>query len=215
MNPSHKVETIEVALAPSSLGTTGRVSFAAMLAQVAPQSAIYTGNTPVKTAIDALVKAGAALEAAATAKETAKQVYFTAIGAEVAAQAAYDVAAGVVRGTLPLYCKTAQDLESLGCARKVKSASVPLVPPVLVTGRPDKDPGSIYTHAHRISGLFRYILEISVDPVTPTSWEEQPGGTATRKLTGLVSGKLYWLRWCTERGTKRSTWSVPISVTAK
>jgi hypothetical protein len=214
-NPSHKVQTIEVYLAPSSLGIPGRISFAAMLAQVAPQSAIYTGNAPVKTAIDALVKAGASLAAATTAKETARQAYFTAIGVEVAAQTAYDLAAGVVRGTLPLFCKTAQDLESLGCSRRIKSASVPLIPPVLVIVRPDKDPGSIYTHAHRIPGLFKYILAVSVDPITPTSWEEQTGSTATRHLSGLVSGKLYWLRWCTERGTKRSAWSAPISVTAK
>ena len=165
--------------------------------------------------VDNLVKAGGTLGSASTAKESARQAYFAAIGVEVAAQSAYDVCAGAFRAAVPIYCKTPQDLESLGGARKIKSASVPLVPPVLVTGRPDKDPGSIYAHAHRIPGLFDYILAVSPDPVTTTSFEEQPGTAAIRRLTGLVSGKLYWLKYCTERGSQRSAWSVAIPVTAK
>jgi hypothetical protein len=215
MNPAHKVEYIEVAFAPSGLGLTGRVSFAANLGEIAPKSPIYLGNAPVKSAVDGVVTAGTNLDTANTNKETARKAYFAAIGLEVAALAAYDVAAGVLRATLPLYCKTAQELEGLGCTRKVRGVSVPLIPPVLVTAKPDKELGSIYAHAHRIPGLFHYILQVSPDPITATSWEEQPGGTAIRHLTGLVSGKLYWLRWCTERGSQRSSWSIPVSVTAK
>ena len=215
MNPSHKVTLMEIALSPSNLGVAGRVLYAAKLGQMAPQSSIYTGNAEFKTVVDNLVKAGSTLGSTSTAKESARQAYFAAIGAEAAAQIAYDVCAGVFRAAVPIYCKTPQDLETLGGARKVRGASVPLIPPVLVTGRPDKDPGSIYVHAHRIPGLTDYILAVSPDPVTATSFVEQPGTGAIRRLTGLVSGNKYWLKYCTQRGSQRSTWSAAIPVIAK
>ena len=57
---------------PSVAMKGGIFSLAIKVPEIAPQSALYTANLPLKSAIDDLVKAGVALDAAGTAKETAR-----------------------------------------------------------------------------------------------------------------------------------------------
>jgi hypothetical protein len=55
-----------------------------------------------------------------------------------------------------------------------------------------------------------YIIEISPDPPTPTSWKQ--AGVATRSQTtidGLTSGTRYWLRVAAISATGQSGWSDP------
>jgi len=88
---------------------------------------------------------------------------------------------------------------------------VPLTFPVVVTAKPAaKVKGAILAHAKRITGLTKYICAVSVDPPTPTSWVVQNGEQARRTITGLDSGKGYWIKFCTERGSLRSDWSQPV-----
>jgi hypothetical protein len=129
--------------------------------------------------------------------------------------AAADADLDVFRAIAETVCKTEADLHTLGVSRRVKAPAVALQAPAHVATAPAKKvKGAIAAHAQRTAGLSKYICAISLDPVTPTSWQVLAGTAARRTITGLDSGKLYWIRYCTERGALRSDWSTPVQCVA-
>jgi hypothetical protein len=42
-----------------------------------------------------------------------------------------------------------------------------------------------------------------------------PGTSAKRTIEGYVSGKQYFIHYCTERGQQRSAWGDPVPVLAR
>jgi hypothetical protein len=215
MAAENKVDTVLIDMNLGDLGKVGRVQIASVIGQFAPKSTLYQTNASLKQAADDIIAAGADLDAKIKAKEAAKQTYLTAVGAEATSQRAFDNTAGVFKAQAQIFCKTAQDAQNLGCNRKVKRPKVALTGDLKIDAKPGADLGSILLHVTRIPGLEKYVAEISVNPMTATSWQPLPGTTARRKLLGLVSGQQYWIRFCTERGTDRSSWSEPVPVIAR
>lgn len=61
-----------------------------------------------------------------------------------------------------------------------------------------------------VTGARSYVVQMSVDPPTPTSW--QPGPVVTRShatLSGLTSGTRYWVRVAAVNANGQSGWSDP------
>ena len=195
----------------SQLGILGRLTLLALIAKFAPNSTQYASNADYKNAADKLIAHGTTLKSAHDTAETAKKAAATAANARDVEVLSFDGDFNVFRALAETLFKTEADFHNNGLNRRVKSAPVDLVPPTTITVKPgSKAKGAIFVHALRVAGLSRYICAISLDPVTPTSWQVLNGAQARRTITGLESGKGYWIKFCTERGSLRSDWSAPV-----
>ena len=85
--------------------------------------------------------------------------------------------------------------------------------PVTVTTASGNVIGGAIAHCKAHRGIKIYRLEISADG--GNTWTEVPGTYARRKITGLVSGTKYLVRFATVRGNQQSAWSLPVPVIAR
>ena len=210
MTTAHQPDHLAVALNIAQLGILGRLTLIAIVAKAAPNSPFYS-DAEVKAIVDRVVAHGPTLTAAHNDAEAKKKAAIAAITLRDDEVAATDKDVGLLRAKAVAVCKTEADLQTLGLARRAKPSPPDLVPPVKNTAVPGKKAkGTIDVHALRIPGLSKYICAISPDPVTPTSYTVLNGTAARRTITGLESGKGYWIKFCTERGDQRSDWSAPV-----
>jgi hypothetical protein len=195
----------------AQLGILGRLTLIALIAKFAPTSTQYATDPDYKKLTDKLIAHGPTLTAAYDQAEAAKKAAQAAVNARDVEVVATDGDFNVWRALAETLFKTEADFHDNGVNRRVKSPPVELVPPTTITLKPyKKTKGSILSHAQRIAGLTKYICAISVDPVTLTSWQVLNGSQARRVISGLESGKGYWIKYCTERGSNRSAWSDPV-----
>jgi hypothetical protein len=62
----------------------------------------------------------------------------------------------------------------------------------------------------RVSGARSYIIQISLDPPTPTSWQQAlVVAVSHATLQGLISGTRYWVRVAAVNANGQSGWSDP------
>jgi hypothetical protein len=213
-NANHR-GPLQILLNVSKMDTGSRIQLAALIAQFAPQSAVYAANPLLKEAVDAVLQAGVTLDAASKDTDAQKQAYLASIVIRDTVQGQFDAHAAVLKASAQNVCKTEQDIQSLGLHRRpAKAAPAPLVPPKVIIAQPGKEKGSISVHALRMPGLTKYVAEICDGP-TPGNFQPLPGTTARRTLVGYVSGQQYWIRYATERGVTRSAWSEPVPVVAR
>jgi hypothetical protein len=211
MSTHHKPAQMQVQANLAQLGILGRLTLIALIAKFAPTSSQYAGDADYKKATDKLVAHGPTLTSAHDAAEAAKKAAQVAITARDGEVAATDGDFNVWRALAEVIFKTEADFQNNGVNQRAKKPQAELVPPTTITVTAyKKTKGSIFSHAQRVVGLTRYICAISVDPVTPTSWQVLNGSQARRVISGLESGKGYWIKYCTERGSNRSAWSDPV-----
>jgi len=219
MSDIHAPKTFEPQITLSQLSRAHKISLIALISQFAPASTLYAANPPLKAAVDDLIVKGSECDTKEKDALAKQQAFFSAVTARGASETALDTALEVFKSNAKAFCKSEQDLKDLGVSRKLtqkeKGPPVPLVAPATVTAKPGKKLGSIDAYAVRIAGLTKYILAISPNPITPSSFEILPGTAAKRTSEGYVSGQQYWIRYCTERGQERSEWSAPVLVTAR
>jgi hypothetical protein len=206
----HKPPVLQVGLNLSQLGILGRLTLIAAVAKVGPTSPFYA-DAEAKVIIDKVIAHGTTLTTANNDAETKKKEATAAITLRDQETAAADADINLLRALALVVCKSEADLHQLGLARRIKAPPVPLTAPGKVTVAPGKKAkGTIDVHALRIPGLTKYICAISLDPVTPTSYTVLNGAAAKRTISGLDSGKGYWIKYCTERRDQRSEWSAPV-----
>jgi len=212
MSSSHKPAPVAVKMPLSDLDVLGRLTLIALIAKFAPSSSQYGAHPDYKNAVDKAVAHGPTLKAAHDDAEAKRMAAAAAITARENEIAATDGDLNVLRALAETIFKTDQDFHDNGLTRRVQSTVKPdLVPPTIITATPGKKAkGTIFSHAKRITGFTRYILALSPDPSSPTSWQVLSGAQARRTIGGLESGKGYWLKYCTERGSERSAWSEPV-----
>jgi hypothetical protein len=195
----------------SQLDVLGKLTLIAVIAKFAPNSTQYAGNAEFKTAADRVIAHGPTLKTAYDTAEQAKKSAETAENARDVEVVAFDGDFNILRAIAETILKTDADFHANGLTRHVKAPPVPLTAPTSVTTSPGKKvKGSILAHAKKIPGLSKYICAVSVDPQTPTSYVVQNGTQARRTITGLNSGAGYWIKFCTERGSSRSDWSIAV-----
>jgi len=211
MSTNHKPPSMAVKMNLSQLDILGRLTLIALILKFAPTSTQYASNADYQKAVDKVTAHGPTLKKAHDDAEAAQKAATAAITARETEVAVTDGDLNILRALAETIFKSEADFHANGLTKRDKSVPPELVPPTTVTVKPGKkEKGSIFSHAKRIPGLTRYILAISLDPITATSWQVLNGAAARRTLTGLESGKGYWIKYCTERGSDRSAWSDPV-----
>jgi hypothetical protein len=166
-------------------------------------------NPPLATITAALDNSNNAFNAAQAARQEAK-----------AKTSAQNDADDVVTG---LMAQLAAHVESVagGDETKIRSAgmdtkatsttttSIPQPPANLSATAGDRD-GEIDLSWEAVSGAKSYVIQMSPDQITATSWAH--AGVATRSsqtIDGLTSGTRYWFRVAAINGVGQSGWSDP------
>jgi hypothetical protein len=211
----HKQLMMRIALNLASLGINGRTALAKLVLKFAPQSAIYLSNPTIKDLADKVVAGGADVEAKQTDVDIKRKAYLSAVVARDTSDGQLCVDIVTYKDAARAVCKTPQDLEALALAHTPKPPQIQLTVPEGLTAKTGKAKGTFDGQCKRIAGLGKYICQVSADPITPTSWVDQPGTASKRVFSGFESGKGYWIRFCTERGQHRSGWSDPVYVIAR
>ena len=212
---AHKLIIMRIVLNLARLGTAGRAKLATLVGQFAPNSAVYLAVPSVKEIADKVLAGGVDLQAKQKDVEVKKKAYAMAVVARDTSDQQLAAHLNAYRGVASSVCKAALEVEGLALSKAVPSPPVPLSAPTKVTAKAGKEKGSFTSHAVRIPGLQKYIVEVSVETVTATSFQQVAGTGAKRAFAGYESGKGYWIRYCTERGQQRSAWSDPVYVVAR
>ena len=89
------------------------------------------------------------------------------------------------------------------------SSTIPAVPPALSATRGDRE-GDVDCSWDTVSGARSYVIEISPDPPTATSWAHAGVSTKSRStISNLTPGTRYWFRVAAVGTAGQSGWSDP------
>lgn len=210
--PSKKSQTKKlVRVAATAKGTVKeRLDAGGVIETNAPNSPIYQQNPDVKQAHVNLVGVNTKLGD----KDAKVKALATDLGKERGARANltvdWDGKYDVYVSTARIYCLTDEDAKGLGLDA-AGTAIHALAMPLAVTARWDAKNALFRIRVKRPAGLRTVRIEISPDPVTPTSWKALEGDGATAALSGYAPGT-YWVRAAMVRAREQSEFTVPVSV---
>jgi hypothetical protein len=102
-------------------------------------------------------------------------------------------------------------IQSAGMSVRSKPAPIgPLGIPAALSATAGDIEGQIRLIFERVYGAKAYIIEISPDPPTPTSWKQVTISTkSSYTVTDLVSGTKYWFRVAAIGAAGQGPWSDP------
>lgn len=174
-----------------------------------------TGNADFPTPQPTLAAVTAAigdLQTAFANAQSAKQAAITATSAMHDKDAAFDL---ILRKLAAYVESIAGDDESkiLSAGMSLRSASTATpsssAPSGLSASEGDHD-GSIDLAYDRVAGAKSYVIEISPDPPTATSWTHATvSSKSSATLSGLTSGTRYWFRVAAVTSAGQTGWSDP------
>lgn len=105
------------------------------------------------------------------------------------------------------------DAKIHSASMNVRSKGVPIgalsIPAGLFAAAGDKE-GEMYLRWERVIGAKSYVIELSLDPITSTSWKYAGVSTkASITISGLTSGTKYWFRVAGVGAAGQGPWSDP------
>ncbi|MFT3765376.1 MAG: hypothetical protein QM820_07670 [Minicystis sp.] len=190
-----------------------RIDRGVIVADVAPNNPAVQSSPALKTSAAALVQAGADLKAREE-RVTVLRNQLEVAGRDLEAQiavydAAYDSWAAHVENT----AGSPEEAAALGMSVLEKNEYT-LAAPLGITAHYDAAKGLLRIHVRRAPGMRACRIEVSVEPIGPTTWQELPGNGARAAVSGLAPG-LYWVRAASVVAGARSTFTGPVSVMIK
>lgn len=204
----------ELDLASFKYDIAGREALVTGILKLAPQSPLFASPV-MQEAVATLGSTFDAVKAATLVSAASMKQHKLDVAAEQNALDANNKALVFVKALTENGAKSADDVKSMAFrVRAGKLAAPPLIPPdsIDVTmGR--KGHGKVKVAAHETGGVKRkYAVEMSPDPVTPTSWTSIPGSGRARRVSGK-SGTSAWVRFALVYRQQQSDWSVPVLIT--
>ncbi len=187
-----------------------RVERAAKVAELAPTSTLYTSVPAVKTALDALVADGTALQNAEVQVTRDEAQASKSRAARDALLVAFDGTYDLSVATLEKHAAAPADLVGAGFA-DLQKAHYAVLPPLEVSATFDAAKGHVVIHLKHAPGMHSAYTEISPDPVGPATFKRLDGIGASHSLMGYAPGT-YWVRVASVRGDQVSAWLGPVSV---
>jgi hypothetical protein len=196
--------------------TVQRIAAQEQIRTTAPSSSVYA---QVKSALDTWNTSTDAMASLSTQVQAAVQQLAQLRTRLSQAEAQFEIDERGYRGVVQLASQGKPELiESLGFTATTGTtpAGSTVATPTDLVGTPGVDPGAVHLKWQAPKGAHMYAVQMSVDPVTATSWQSLPG-TSRRslKIGDLISGARYWFRVAMVGAGTQSGWSQAESVTAR
>jgi hypothetical protein len=188
---------IRVQLNLALLTDVQRHAIAASVAKFAPSAALYTSNPSIQASVGSLAKKDAALASSNTAVENDKKQLKADTDVEATARLAYDAELHNLATLAGNSATSPGDITALSLTPLVP-APKPLGPPPVPDGidvkTPKKGRGKTTIAVQQPPRVhWQYVVMVSPNPSTATSWVLSVGTGKTRVLTG-ASGTQLWVK---------------------
>jgi hypothetical protein len=210
-NPK-KADHGRVAIGSDVASSSSLVERAQVVGAAAPKTPEYTGNPTFKSVIDDFVTSGQNLDTAEKKVTQLESALTQARADRDQARFAAEDCHGAAVKQVERVSKNAADVASYGFVHLeiVKNGAV--VPSGILAAF-DLKKRVIDVHVKYPPGIRgrRVILEISTDPIGPSTYHRLDGDGVRRSLDGYAPGT-YWIRAATSVAGGRSDWCGPVHV---
>jgi hypothetical protein len=190
-----------------------RIDRAGVMRTQSATSTFAQNHPPVKDACNAVVAAGKDLDDAEAACKAAEAELVRARSVRDAKVDAFDAAHAVCVAVTEQFATTPEDIQSIGLGVFDRASHV-LAPPLAIEVRFDAAKESIRIYVKHAPGMTACAIEVSTDPIGPSTWKKLDGHGARRVLTGYAPGT-YWFRAASVRANAQSAFTSPVSVIVK
>jgi len=193
-----------------------KLTFAHETQTTAQTSPTFQGSPALQAAMTTWQAATAGLAQNQSDISQTEQQLFTLRQQEVQHVFDYEVAAVNYGGIAQASAKgDASIVAALGLAVKVPGKPIVEIAAPLGLQIKTTKAGVEWLVWDKVPGAHIYVMQMSVDPATDTTWIAVPGGGRRRKLVGLIHGQKYLLR-VKALGTKlEGPWSAVLGITGK
>lgn len=206
----HPVPTIQFLVGPDKTNEQTRYDRGVKVEAQAPGSPLYQQHPDLKTAADEVIKDTAALKAAMDSSSAAEAAGAAARTALSNAILKWDGSYSVFAKLGEKYATTPNDAASVGAQARGKTIN-PLAMPISVELTYNRLLDAIRVRVERAPGMRMLTVQLSPDPITPTSWFELDGSGAVHLYPHPAKGT-WWARVQSRTAKARSDFTVPVSV---
>jgi hypothetical protein len=212
MSNPKKALVARVSIGPDVATNAALIERGGKVGTLAPTTAQYQNNAAFKATIDDFVTSTKTLDASQTKVSNLEAQLAQARADRDQAQLAAEDAHGAAAKAVEKVSVTPADVQSYGFA-SLDVVKTGLVLPVGILASYNHTTKMIDVRVKYPPGVHgkRCILEISPDPVGPTTYRRLDGDGLRRALTGFAPGT-YWLHAATSAAGGRSDWFGPVSV---
>jgi hypothetical protein len=211
---SQKILHPRVSIGADTASPKGLIDRAATVGTMAPLAPFYKTDATFKVVLDDFIASGVDYAAAdKKVSDIEAQLTQARNDRELARKACQDCHGAAVK-QVEKHSITAADVTSSGFLF-LDVQRVGLVPPSEILAK--YDPGKRLLNLrvkHPVRSNARCVIEISPDPVTPTSWIRLEGNGMRRALSGYADGT-WWVRAATSGAAEQSDWFGPVAVVVK
>jgi hypothetical protein len=212
MSKPRKAQAARVSIGPDTATYQALIDRGGKVGTLAPSTATYQSNTAFKGTIDDFVTSTKTLDTSQTKVSNLEAQLAQARADRDQAQLAAEDAHGAAAKAVEKVSVTPADVQSYGFA-SLDVVKTGLVLPVAILVAFNHTTKTIDVRVKYPPGIHgkRCILEISPDPVGPTTYHRLDGDGLRRALTGFAPGT-YWIHAATSAAGGRSDWFGPVAV---
>jgi hypothetical protein len=205
------LKRIHLDLAPSTFTDPIRDDLLAAIAGAAPTSTLIQNNPAMVASVGALATKGATYKADRDKVANAQQQLDAAFDTSNTSRAAVDLEIMTLGSLVATNAKTKEDVTKAGFKeRGPKPPDPPFEPPVSIDFTfPKRLKGQLTVTPHVPKGFrAQWAVQMSTDPIGPTTWITVHGTGKSRVISG-PSGSKVWVRYAMVRGQQQSAWGEP------
>jgi hypothetical protein len=175
----------------------------------------YVTDPAFKALADSYLAAGSTFSTSHDKVGTTEKTLFQARGARDGARGVLDNAYDAVVASVWSHATSIADVKNSGfTVLQVDPNSHTIAMPTAILLRYDAQIAAILVHVKWAVRGQSCLLEVSPDPITPTSWRRLDSTGAKQTLIGYTPGT-WWFHAATSRAKGRSDWFGPVSVLVK
>jgi hypothetical protein len=206
--PSLNNHKPRAARSPDKRSLKSREDRSELVLSTAANSPLWVGD--VKASGENLILAGLELAAGEALVQSLRTQMESAEKQLLSLTIAWDERFNLYAGNAEVLAVKPQDITNLALPL-LEETTNKLAPPVSVSARFDVLAGLIRLLVRKPPGNFACRIEVSPNPITPTSWVAVKGKGARRALSGYPSGGL-WIRALLSDNENESDYSQPVFV---
>jgi hypothetical protein len=211
-----KLEGYRLAVGADKADDTDRVARYKLVQSVITTTPLYTTDPAFKATADAYITAGGAFSGQTDKVRQAELMSSQARAARDGGRVTIDNAYDALASSVWTRAVTVQDVSDCGFAlAQVEPVSAVIAMPSELLLRYDLVQAAILLNVKwQQKGRHTCYIEVSPDPVGPTTWKRLDTTGVKLKLTGYAPGT-WWFHAATSRARARSDWFGPVAVVVK
>jgi hypothetical protein len=190
-----------------------RTDLGNVMGKKAPTSTFVQSQPALQSSSSAVITSGQNLSDAVTNANTARAAYRTALANLKKCTDDFDSSYDLCVSHAEFYAKTPADLEDIGFTSRTRQKYA-FVAPNGVVASSIAGTSVIDVEVDEPPGMRTCVVEISPEPMSPSSWVRTDGTGVRRSVSGFAPGT-YWVRAANVRANSKSAYTTPVPVVVR